>query len=122
MKRVEHKITFISFLIILGIILLFTAIDLFTHSLSEEYAVPSYYYKNKIIFGTIIGFSVYILIRNKNLFPKSFIFSIAVAVLLQVRYLIEGYPLNFVIEFLFIHFAILLILSYLVFRLLKKYV
>ncbi|MDP1695533.1 MAG: hypothetical protein Q8L29_01315 [archaeon] len=121
MVKSKVRITFKSFLIILGIILLFTATDYAIHSLSEEYAVPNYYYKNKVIFGSIIGFVAYILIRNKNPFPKSLIFSTTVAILLQIRYFLEGYPLDFVIEFLFIHFAILLVLSYITFKLLKKY-
>ena len=122
MVKPKVKVTFKSFLIVLGIILLFTAIDFFTHSLSKEYAVPGYYYMNKIIFGAIIGFVAYIFVRNKKPLPKSLIFSAAVAVLLQARYFLEGYPLSFVIEFLFIHFAILLAISYPVFKLLKKYI
>jgi len=119
---IKHKITFKSLLIILGIILLFTATDYAIHSLSEEYAVPSDYYRNKIIFGAIIGFIAYILVRNKNPLPKALIFSTAVAVLLQVRYFLEGYPLNFVIEFLFIHFTILFAISYLTFNHLKRHI
>ena len=104
---------------ILAIILIFTFIDYMVHSLSADYAVPSYYFRNKIIFGTLISLIAYYFIRNKKPATKALIFSITVAVLLQIRYAIEGYALSFVLEFLVFHFLILLSVSYLIFRLMK---
>src|SRR3989344_8120212 len=97
-----------SFILILFIILVFTGIDYLVHSATEEYSVPSYYFRNKVIFGTVIGFIAYLFVKNKKLFTKSLIFSLAISILLQIRYFIEGYPRDFVFIFLFIHFAILL--------------
>lgn len=113
-----EEYTKIIFTIIL-IILIFTFFDFLIHQLSEQYSVPSYYFRNKIIFGTFIGIAAYLLLRNKKLIGKSIGFSAIIAILLQTRYFIEGYSLKFVIVFLFIHFFVLLIVSYLVFRLLK---
>ena len=62
-KKDIKKIVY-SFLIILLIILLFTLGDYFMHLLKDEYSVPSYYFKNKLIFGTIIGSFVFIFIRS----------------------------------------------------------
>jgi hypothetical protein len=109
-------------LIVAGIISLFTFFDFIIHSLSNEYAVPSYYFRNKIIFGTLWAFFIYLILRKWKiaLSLKSFVFSALIAGILQARYYYEGYPLDFVIEFLFFHFFILWVVSYIVFRVLKK--
>ena len=107
-------------LMVLLIILIFTFIDFLIHLLSEEYAVPDYYFKNKIIFGTGIGFIAYLVFRKLSLPIKSLAFSVAISVLLQVRYFLEGYSIKFVLEFLLIHFLILLVTSFLIFKLLEK--
>lgn len=109
-------------LIVTGIICIFTFFDFIIHSLSNEYTVPSYYFRNKIIFGTIWAFVIYLILRKWKaaLSLKSFVFSALIAVILQVRYYYEGYSLSFVFEFLFFHFFILWAVSYGVFRVLKK--
>lgn len=104
-------------LLVLVVISLFALLDYLAHSLSEEYAVPPYYFRNKVIFGTLIGFAACLLTRNRGLFTRSLAFSSSVSVLLQVRYFLEGYPPDFVVTFLFIHFLILLPVSLLAFRL-----
>lgn len=115
----KKNITF-DFLIILMIILIFTLIDYFFHLLSAEYSVPSYYFRNKIIFGTIIGFITYLLIRKQKPLAKSLIFSAVISILLQTRYYLEGYPKDFVFLFLGIHFAILWLVSSIIFKYLLK--
>lgn len=110
------------FLVVFGIILIFAMIDFLIHKLSNEYDVPGYYFRNKVIFGTLIGFFSYLFIRKQKLWVKSLAFSILVSVLLQTRYYLEGYPADFVFLFLGIHFAILLAVSLLVFKLAKKYI
>ena len=121
-ERLTWEKTIRIFLIVFGIILLFTLIDFFIHKLSNEYDVPSYYFRNKVIFGTLIGFFSYLFVRKQKLWVKSLAFSAIVSVLLQTRYYLEGYPLDFVFLFLGIHFAILLAVSWLVFKLAKKYI
>jgi len=120
MKKAKLK-EYITFLFIsFIIILILTIIDYFIHSLSPDYAVPSYYFRNKVIFGTIIGFIVLIFTQKLSISKKSVIFSAVVSLLLQVRYFLEGYPIKFVLEFLFIHFLILLPVSWIVFKLISK--
>jgi hypothetical protein len=84
--------------------------------------VPEYYFKDKIIFGTFWGIVAYFVLRKwkVSLAVKSFAYSAIIALLLQVRYALIGYPFSFVILFLFIHFAILWLVSYIVFRLFRK--
>ena len=114
--KVNYKEIFITFLIVFGIILIFTGIDYWIHLTSPDYSVPSRYFPNKIIYGTLIGFISYFFIKNKKPLTKALIFSSIIAILLQIRYFIEGYNLNFVITFLFIHFFILLITSWIIFK------
>ena len=111
----------ILFLVILVIILIFGLFDYFIHSLSSEYDVPSRYFTNKIIYGTLIGYGACLLFRKKPLFVKSLLVSLIVSILLQVRYYIEGYPKDFVFLFLGIHFAILLPVSFIVFKFYERW-
>ena len=109
-----------SFITASVIILIFAFIDYLFHQLSNEYDVPGYYYKNKIIYGTIIGFLAYFLTRKQKLLTKTLVFSAGVSIILQIRYYLEGYPLDFVLLFLGIHFVILLAVSWRVFKSTEK--
>lgn len=113
------KNLFLIFLIIFAVILLFAFVDFLLHSLSETYAVPPRYFPNKIIYGTIYGFFIFLLVRKQNPFMKSFLFSLIVDVSLQTRYFLEGYPFNFVFLFLILHFMILFPVSWIFFKLIK---
>lgn len=119
LKKINFGMVLFTLMIILSVILIFTSIDYLIHSLSKEYAVPLYYFQNKIIFGTLWGCVVYFFIKKMNPLNKSLIFSAVVAILLQFGYLIKGYPLSFVLEFLVIHFIILLAVSYVIFKFMK---
>lgn len=118
--KINYKELIFGFLIVFGIILIFAGFDYLIHLTSAEYSVPSRYFPNKIIYGTLIGFITYLFIKNKKPVSKAIIFSSVVAILLQIRYFIEGYPLDFVVTFLFIHFFILLITSWIVFNKFKQ--
>lgn len=120
--KIDFKKLFFIFLIILIIISILTFIDYIVHLLNEEYAVPFYYFTNKIIYGTIFGFITYLFIRKLNLLTKALILSAVVSTLLQIRYFLQGYPLYFVILFLIIHFIILAPTAFIIFKLTKKWV
>ena len=119
MKKTKLNEYIIFFFISSIIISILTIIDYFLHSLSPDYAVPSYYFRNKVIFGAIIGFIVLIFAQKLSISKKSAVFSAVVSLLLQVRYFLEGYPKKFVLEFLFIHFLILLPVSWIIFKLIS---
>ena len=111
----------ILFFVILAVVLIFAGFDYLIHGLSSEYTVPSRYFINKIIYGTVIGYTAYLLFRNKKLFTRSLLVSLCVSVLLQVRYFLEGYPKDFVFLFLGIHFILLLPISFVIFKLSEKW-
>ena len=120
MKKINWKQVGVIFLVVLIIILIFTLIDAFIHSLSEKWIVPDYYFRSKIIFGSLIGFITFLFVKKKKLFVKSLIFSGVISILLQIRYFLEGYSLKFVLEFLVFHFLMLLPVSLVVFWLFRK--
>ena len=104
------------------IILVFSFIDYLVHSLNEsEWGVPSYYFTNKIIYGILWGLAVCLIMGKWEMKPvkASLIFSAAVSIILQARYAYEGYPMNFVLIFLVLHFLMLFAVSYFVFKLIK---
>ena len=109
------------FIAIFLTIIIFAFFDYLVHLTSEEYSVPSYYFKNKIIYGTLWGILFYAILNiwKTNIALKSFIFSLLISTVLQARYFYEGYSLEFVIEFLFFHFFILWIVSYIIFKIFK---
>ncbi len=119
MSKNKIKNLFLIFLIIFVIILLFAFVDFLFHSLSEEYAVPPRYFPNKILYGTIYGFIIFLLVRKQSPFTKSLLFSLIVDISLQTRYFLEGYPLDFVFLFLILHFLILFPISWVFFKLIK---
>ena len=121
MRKLNLKNILIIFAAILTLITIFSIIDYFAHSLSDEYSVPGRYFANKMIFGTLIAFFSYLVVRNKSLVVKSLSVSALTSLLLQARYFIEGYSVEFVILFLLIHFLILLPSSIFIFWLLEKY-
>jgi hypothetical protein len=120
-SKFEYNKWFKVFGLIVFVVLVFAFFDYLIHLSNAEYAVPSYYFKNKVIYGVLWGIVVYLLTFKwkAKLWLRSLFFSFIVALILQVRYAYEGYSLDFVLEFLFIHLAILWIVSYLTFRFTK---
>ena len=114
------KKLFLIFILIFIIILIFAFVDFLLHSVSAEYAVPPRYFPNKIIYGTIYGFFIFLLIRKKNPFLRTIVFSLTLDVILQMRYFLEGYPFDFVFLFLILHFLILVPVSWIFFRLMES--
>lgn len=117
--RIVYHSKWLAALFIL--ILAFTAIDYVFHILKAEWSVLEYYFRNKIIFGFLWGIpALFIAWKSPKLWQKSLIFSVILAVILQARYYLEGYPINFVLIFLLIHFLILLALSFIMFKSVNK--
>lgn len=107
--------------LLLIVILLFTIFDYYSHSLSDLWSVPEYYFRNKIPAGFLLGVLGLFLARNvQNVWWKSFVVSATIAVILQIRYYIEGYAPSFVFVFLLIHFVILYLLVSAMFLITKK--
>lgn len=108
--------------VLLLVIFVFTGIDYIIHLVSPEFSVPSYYFINKIIFGFILAVLLFFLLGNiKNIWIKVFVFSFVISALLQIRYFLSGFPVDFVLLFLLVHFLILVIVSFVRFRLLLKF-
>jgi hypothetical protein len=101
---------------ILEVMLVFTFLDYLAHSLSLAYKVPSSYFGDEVIYGTIAGFFAYLLVKKEKILKKSLIFSAIMAVCIQLVYLSIGYSWNFILTFLIINFVTMFIVSYLGFK------
>jgi len=108
--------------IVLAVIVIGTVFDWFAHGLSPRFAVPEYYFPHKVLYGTIIGsiaLWVYRLwIKNDRLLALAV--TATVAVLIQVRYYVQGYDLTFVLLFAGIHFVIWFVPAFLLFPAFRK--
>lgn len=109
-----------TFIIILVVVLVFTFIDFLFHAISPEYAVPGWYFRNKIIFETIYICAAYYLLRKLNPALSSFITAVVTATLLQARYYFLGFDMEFVILFWGIHALMLWPLLWLFFEYKEK--
>ena len=111
MKKYHQIFTIITS--IFFIVIPFTIIDAIVHGFII-YAVPFNYFTYEILFGILYGVIIYLLLQKvKNIYLKSFLFSIILSMALQVNYYILGYS-KFV-EFFFIHGFILFIVSIIMF-------
>lgn len=111
-ERLGFKKGFVALVFILELMLVFAFFDYVVHTVNPDYTVPLYFFTTKIIYGTLVGFIAYLFVRKKPLIQKSAILAAVVSVLLQIRYLLAGYPTSFVLIFLIIHFVILFIVTY----------
>ena len=108
--------------VVFWVILIGTGLDWIVHQMSAEYAVPDWYFRNKVIYGTLLGFGALLFIRRytKNYRWEAFWMSLIVATLLQARYFMLGYPMDFVVLFLGVHFVAFLVPSWFIFRYLQR--
>ena len=113
--KIHHNIKVLALMIL--IVLTATGIDWIAHQISPEYAVPSYYFRNKIIYATIWGLLGLTALRNQNnMAKKAAWISFFIAVALQTRYYLEGYDLTFIMLFMVVHFFAFLLPMTVVFK------
>ncbi len=116
----KYKIFLKQLGIFAAVIFLGTLLDAIAHSMSPEFHVPFYYFRNKVIYGTLWAFIGFRLFRHylKTPFQQALGVSAFVAVILQTKYYLEGYDLFFIFFFMGIHFIVFFVPAYFAF---KKY-
>ena len=104
--------------LMLIVVLVATTIDYIVHSLNESFYVSFDYFTNKVIFATVWGIVGLFIFRNyiKNPTKLAIATSAFIAVVLQTKYFLQGYPLFFVFLFMFLHFLMFLVPSIPIFR------
>ncbi|MBI5400850.1 MAG: hypothetical protein HZB12_01920 [Candidatus Yonathbacteria bacterium] len=104
-----RALLFVSLTVLIG-----TGLDFLAHQIRVDYAVPSYYFPDKIIFGIIWGIVIYWFVSRKikNRLGAALSFGAFLSALLQVRYFLEGYPVSFVLIFLGVHFVVFALPAY----------
>lgn len=101
--------------------LIATALDFYVHTLEDEYAVSSEYFTNKVIYGTLFSFLTLIIFKKLSGSNKAFLVGIIVSLLLEVKYATQGYPLNFLIIFICVHFTAILIPAWILLNKFNRY-
>ncbi len=108
--------------LVLVIAIIATIIDWIVHSSSPRFYVEFGYYVNKIIFSVIWGVIILFIFRKlKNITAKTFIFAGFIALVLQVKYFLQGYDRFFVFLFMFLHFLMFLIPAWIIFKKFPEY-
>ncbi|MBI2449115.1 hypothetical protein HYV49_02355 [Candidatus Pacearchaeota archaeon] len=122
-KEKDKRLNFLKQLgLVFVIVIIATIIDWMTHSLSPRFYVTFEYYRNKIIFSMLWGIVILFVFRKmKNLTGKAFIFAGIIALVLQVKYFLQGYDRFFVFLFMFLHFFMFLAPAWIIFKRYAKY-
>lgn len=104
--------------LMLVIVAIATGIDYIVHASNESFYVPMEYFTNKVIFATVWGIVGVFVFRNyiHNPTKLAVATSAFIAVVLQTKYFLQGYPPFFVFLFMFLHFLMFLPPSILIFR------
>ena len=95
-------------ILILSVICIGTVGDWFAHDASPLFAVPEYYFPHKILYGSLIALLA--LWAYRHFVPSdrwlAFCVTLTTAILIQVRYFLQGYDLTFVLLFAGVHFIV----------------
>ncbi len=117
------SLTFFSvaygFLAVVIIMTVFVGLDYIAHSLSDEYAVPTWYFTHKIIYGGLLMVAALVVTRHVAPLWRSSINAI-VGALLQIRYAFMGFPTEFVVLFAFVHAVAIFVPTWIVLIAAKK--
>jgi hypothetical protein len=117
MRVALQRLVLVFFSILFG-----TGLDWIVHQMSPAFAVPDWYFPHKILYGTLIGFAAVLVVGRytKRYRWQAFWMALIVAVLLQIRYLLLGYPPSFVYFFLGVHFVVFFLCALVLFRYLPR--
>lgn len=110
-----------KFIAIFAAVLVFTFFDWLTHSASPYLSVPSWYFSNKIIFGTVIAYITSLIFAKRTLLSQAALITFITVTLLQIRYYLIGYAWWFHAIVYPEHLFFLFIATYLALRMLKKF-
>ena len=93
-------------------------VDYGAHLMSPLFSVPPPYLPNKLMVGSLIAVVAFYVGRRFIRTPDRLALFVCavVAILLQVRYFLEGYNLFFVFSFLVLHFLMFLLPAHLLYR------
>ena len=107
--------------LVLLAVFVFSFLDWLVHSSSPYLSVPSWYFRNKIIFGTIIAFVASLFLHKQTIWRQSLIVSLITVVLLEIRYAFLGYAWWFHAIVLPEHFIFLTLTLYVALKIEKHF-
>ncbi len=82
-------------ILLFGAVLLFTFFDWVLHQSNSALDVPSWYFTNKIMYGTLWACVTSFFVQKYSLKIQAVLITVITVSLLQIRYLLYGYPLEF---------------------------
>ena len=115
------KLVALQLVLLFAAVLVFTFFDWLVHSTSSALAVPPWYFRNKIIFSTIMTFVLSLIFRKGSTAKRSLLIALPTVLLLEIRYAFYGYPLLFHAIVLPEHFIFLYISTFFALRILDKF-
>ncbi len=78
-----------------GAVLVFTLLDWLVHQASPILEVPSWYFRNKIIFATLYACIIGFFVEKSSLKVQAAMITLITVTLLEIRYISYGYPFEF---------------------------
>jgi hypothetical protein len=110
MKKLTGKEAALRLVFMFCAVLVFTFFDWLVHSGWAYLSVPQWYFTNKIIYGTLWAWLVSLFFRKGAIWRQAAWIAGITVILLQIRYILYGYPPLFhaIIlpeHFLFLYFA-----------------
>ena len=110
----------LRFVLIVIAVLVFTFFDWIVHSSSAYLAVPGYYFKHKIIYGTLWACIASLVFRKVEIKKQAFLITAITVGLLQLNYIYLGFPLLFHLIIVTEHFFFMYLATYFALKMLKK--
>lgn len=91
MAKLTFKEIVLRFALMLAAVLAFTGLDWFVHQSHPTLSVPSWYFTNKILYGTLWAFLSSLTFRTQGIPKQAALITFITVSLLQINYIMSGY-------------------------------
>lgn len=122
MTRITLKETILRFIFMLAAVLVFTFFDWIVHNSWSYLAVPSLYFIHKMEYGTLWAFLASLVFRKQKIPAQAAWIAIITVGLLQIMYILYGYPLLFHVIVLTEHILFMYLATYFSLKLLMRHI
>lgn len=107
-------------MLIFAAVLVLTFFDYLVHASSDYLTVPFYYFQHKILYGTLWACLAALIFRKVEIKKQAFLITLITVGLLQLNYILQGYPLLFNLITVSEHFFFMYFATYFALRILEK--
>lgn len=110
----------LRFVLIFIAVLVFTFFDYLVHASSAYLTVPFYYFKHKIIYGTLWACIAALIFKKLEIKKQALLITLITVGLLQINYIYLGFPLWFHLIVVSEHFFFMYFATYFALRILER--